>query len=134
MSELAQTINGIALAYLGDGVYETYIRIHLLERGITKPNRLQKTAVEFVSAKAQAYLIDQLIMTHQLSEEEETVYHRGRNAKSYTKAKHASVTTYRMSTGFEALFGYLKLQHQEQRLDELAHWCITEIERKQNEA
>jgi ribonuclease-3 family protein len=79
--------------------------MHLLEKGVTRPNQLQKQAVQFVSAKAQADMIDTLAQQELLTSKELDVYHRGRNAKSYTKAKHTDVITYRMSTGFEALFG-----------------------------
>ncbi|GEL12844.1 RNase3 domain protein [Lapidilactobacillus concavus DSM 17758] len=131
MSEnLANALNGIALAYLGDGVYEVFVRMHLLEKGVTRPNQLQKQAVQFVSAKAQADMIDTLAQQELLTSKELDVYHRGRNAKSYTKAKHTDVITYRMSTGFEALFGYLKLTDQNERIEELAKWCIDHVERK----
>ncbi|MFD1466403.1 Mini-ribonuclease 3 [Lapidilactobacillus mulanensis] len=128
--QLANELNGIALAYLGDGVYEVFVRIHLLEKGVTRPNQLQKQAVKFVSAKAQARLIDQLQQESLLSDAEIGVYHRGRNAKSYTKAKHTDVITYRMSTGFEALFGYLKLTDQDERIAQLATWCIDQVEKE----
>lgn len=130
MSSLADQLNGIALAYLGDGVYEVFVREHLLGKGVTRPNQLQKQAVTFVSAKAQAKLIQKLQDDNLLSERELLFYHRGRNAKSYTKAKHTDVITYRMSTGFEAVFGSLKLDNQDQRISELAHWCIDEIEKE----
>ncbi|WP_164506748.1 Mini-ribonuclease 3 [Lapidilactobacillus bayanensis] len=130
MSSLADQLNGIALAYLGDSVYEVFVREHLLTCGVTRPNQLQRQAVAFVSAKAQAKLIQKLQDGNQLTERELLFYHRGRNAKSYTKAKHTDVITYRMSTGFEAVFGSLKLDGQSQRIDELAHWCIAEIEKE----
>lgn len=133
MSQLAQSLNGIALAYLGDGVYEVFVREHLLELGVSKPNQLQRQAVQFVSAKAQASLIEQMQAEQILTAAELAVYHRGRNAKSYTKAKHTEVITYRMSTGFEAVFGYLKLTQQDARIAELAQWCIAEVEKKREE-
>ncbi|GAA6237287.1 Mini-ribonuclease 3 [Apilactobacillus micheneri] len=121
-------LNGIALAYLGDSVYEVYIRKHLLALGITKPNRLQKTARKYVSAKAQAALIDLMNQEHILSEEEESVFKRGRNCKSYTHAKNTSVLTYRYSTGFEAMMGYLSLSDNNERLQELSKWCIEKVD------
>ncbi|UQS87021.1 Mini-ribonuclease 3 [Nicoliella spurrieriana] len=123
-----QQLNGIVLAYLGDAVYEVYIRKHLLTLGITKPNRLQKVATKYVSAKAQAALIDLMHTDGILSDEEELVFKRGRNAKSYTHAKNTSVVTYRISTGFEALMGYLSLSDQSSRLDFLANWCIEQVD------
>ncbi|MFD0898564.1 Mini-ribonuclease 3 [Loigolactobacillus binensis] len=123
-----QQLNGIALAYMGDASYEVYIRRHLLSKGITKPTRLQHQATHFVSAKAQAALIEAMLAQELLSATELSFYKRGRNANSHTHAKNTSVTTYRISTGFEALMGYLALSDQQQRLDELAAWCIAQVE------
>lgn len=122
-------LNGITLAYMGDAVYEVYIRQHLLERGLVRPNQLQKAATAFVSAKAQAALIEAMLAANLLTEEEQDIYTRGRNAKSYTHAKNTSVVTYRISTGFEALFGYLHLSGATERVAELAHWCIDYVEK-----
>ncbi|MCL5458965.1 Mini-ribonuclease 3 [Loigolactobacillus coryniformis] len=121
-------LNGIALAYMGDASYEVYIRRHLLSKGITKPTRLQHQATHFVSAKAQAGLIEAMLAQNMLNEAELSFYKRGRNANSHTHAKNTSVTTYRISTGFEALMGYLALSDQQERLDELAAWCIAQVE------
>ncbi|WP_367342515.1 Mini-ribonuclease 3 [Limosilactobacillus sp.] len=123
-----QQLNGIALAYLGDAVYEPFVRQHLLEKGLTRPNKLQHAATHFVSAKAQAALIALMEEDDLLDETEWSYFKRGRNAKSYTHAKHTSVLTYRISTGFEALFGYLQLAGKNDRLAQLAHWCIDQVE------
>ena len=121
-------VNGIALAYMGDAIYEVYIRKHLLDEGMTKPTRLHHRATHYVSAKAQAMLIKKMEEQELLTPEEQEYFRRGRNAKSYTSAKNTSVVTYRISTGFEALFGYLYLSGQTKRLDELAAWCIKTVE------
>ncbi|ETO40266.1 Ribonuclease III family protein [Fructilactobacillus florum 8D] len=121
-------LNGIALAYFGDAVYEVYIRKHLLTTGLTKANQLQGTATRYVSAKAQAGLMKLMEQDQLLSVTEWDFFKRGRNAKSYTHAKNTSVVTYRVSTGFEALFGYLELSNQRQRVTELAHWCIEQVD------
>lgn len=121
-------VNGIALAYLGDAVYEVFIRQHLLNKGMTKPTKLQRTATHYVSAKAQAALIELMEQDDILTEEEWNVFKRGRNANSHTHAKHTSVLTYRMSTGFEAMMGYLQLTNQQERLAKLAQWCIEQVE------
>ncbi|WP_413627607.1 Mini-ribonuclease 3 [Fructilactobacillus vespulae] len=121
-------LNGITLAYLGDGVYEVFIRRHLIDEGITKPNQLQRKATKYVSAKAQAGLIALMQEDQILSDEEDYFFKRGRNAKSYTHAKNTSVVTYRFSTGFEALFGFLSLSGQDDRLVELAKWCIKQVD------
>lgn len=130
-----QLLNGLALAYVGDAAYEVYIRDHLLNKGWTKPNDLHRRATHYVSAKAQAALMHAMLdQPDFLSEEEIDIYKRGRNAKSHTTAKNADVTTYRISTGFEALFGYLHLTKQVDRLDELVRWCIQQVEDKQDES
>ncbi|EDX41836.1 Mini-ribonuclease 3 [Limosilactobacillus reuteri] len=121
-------LNGIALAYLGDAAYEVYIRQHLLTKGISKPTKLQHIATHYVSAKAQAALIDLMKKDELLSDEEWSYFKRGRNANSHTHAKNTSVMTYRISTGFEAVMGYLKLAGKEERLAELAQWCIEQVE------
>ncbi|KRK99951.1 RNase3 domain protein [Secundilactobacillus odoratitofui DSM 19909 = JCM 15043] len=123
-----QQLNGIALAYMGDAAYEVFVRRHLIEQGLTKPTKLHHKATMYVSAKAQAALIDLMNTDAILSEEEQNYFRRGRNAKSYTHAKNTSVMTYRISTGFEALFGYLTLSNQTNRLAELAQWCIEQVE------
>lgn len=121
-------LNGIALAYLGDAAYEVYIRQNLLTKGISKPTKLQHIATHYVSAKAQAALIDLMKEDELLSDEEWSYFKRGRNANSHTHAKNTSVMTYRISTGFEAVMGYLKLAGKEERLAELAQWCIEQVE------
>ena len=121
-------LNGIALAYLGDAAYEVYIRQHLLTKGISKPTKLQHIATHYVSAKAHAALIDLMKEDELLSDEEWSYFKRGRNANSHTHAKNTSVMTYRISTGFEAVMGYLKLAGKEERLAELAQWCIEQVE------
>lgn len=120
-------LNGLALAYVGDAIYEIYIREYLIKEGLTKPNMLHKTATKYVSAKSQCYLMQEMLAVEVLSEQEMLMYKRGRNAKSHTSAKNADVTTYRISTGFEALFGYLHLTEQKDRLEELVAWCIKKI-------
>ena len=121
-------INGIALAFEGDAIYSTYIRRHLIMTGQTKPNKLHQLATRYVSAKAQASLIDAMLEGQILTEKEEDIYRRGRNATSHTKAKNADIITYRMSTGFEAVMGYLHMTEQIDRLEELIAWCINFVE------
>lgn len=121
-------LSGLTLAYIGDATYETFIRRHLILKGNTRPNQLHKQATHFVSAKAQAFLIEQMFAENVLTAEEQVMFKRGRNAKSHTTAKNADVLTYRISTGFEAIFGYLDLTQQTARLAELAAWCIDKVE------
>lgn len=121
-------INGIALAFEGDAIYSTYIRKHLIFQGLTKPNQLHREATHYVSAKAQATLITKMLEAQLLTEKEEDIYRRGRNANSHTKAKNTDVVTYKMSTGFEAVMGYLHMTNQVERLEELIDWCIEVVE------
>ena len=121
-------INGIALAFEGDAVYSMYIRRHLIFQGLTKPNQLHREATKYVSAKAQANLISLMLEEGILTEKEEDIYKRGRNANSHTKAKNTDIVTYRMSTGFEAVMGYLHMTKSIERLEELIDWCIQRVE------
>lgn len=123
-------INGLALAYVGDAIYELRIREYLIRQGQTKPNILHTQATTYVSAKAQAFLINQLVESDKLTEDEMDFFKRGRNAKSYSKAKNTDAQTYSFSTGFEAIMGYLHLTEQSERLNELVDWCIRTIESK----
>ena len=104
----------LALAYIGDSVHTLYIRARIMAAGDKKVNELHKLCSRFVKAKAQSDAIYALLPY--LTEEEEAVYKRGRNAKSYTTAKNADITTYRHATGFEALIGYLYLSKNDERL------------------
>ena len=121
-------INGIALAFEGDAVYSMYIRRHLIFQGLTKPNQLHREATKYVSAKAQASLISLMLEEGILTEKEEDIYKRGRNANSHTKAKNTDIVTYRMSTGFEAVMGYLHMTEAIERLEDMIDWCIRKIE------
>lgn len=107
----------LTLAYIGDGVYDMIIRTVVVERSNRPANELHKKTSSFVKAQTQAAMADALLPL--LSEEEEAVYKRGRNAKSYTSAKNASIGDYRKATGFEALLGYLYLQDKAKRVLEL---------------
>ncbi len=105
------------LAFVGDGVYGLLVREHLTAAGNMPVNRLHRSAVELVCASAQSDAIELLLPL--LTEEEEAVYKRGRNAHSASVPRHADPAQYRRATGLEALFGYLYLMGQEQRLREL---------------
>ncbi|WP_456272783.1 Mini-ribonuclease 3 [Bacillus sp. AK031] len=115
----AKQMNALALAYMGDAVYETYVRQFLLQSGRVKPNQLHRAATGYVSAKAQAAALKGITDQDVLTEEELAIVRRGRNAKSGTIPKNTDVQTYRYSTAFEALIGYLFLQNRKSRLEEL---------------
>lgn len=112
-------LNSLALAYMGDAVYELYVRHHLLQSGKVRPNQLHKEATAYVSAKSQAKYLHMLMEMEALTESEVTIVKRGRNAKSGSVPKNTDVQTYRYSTAFEALIGYLYLAGNEERIEEL---------------
>ena len=120
----SKLLNSLALAYIGDAVYEIYVRHHLLANGNVRPNQLHNLAKKYVSAKAQASILHQLIEQNTFSEEEQAVIRRGRNAKSGTIPKNTDVQTYRYSTAFEALIGYLYLEKRHQRLEEIIQLAL----------
>ena len=107
----------LTLAFMGDCVFEIVIRSIVVERGNRQAGSLHKAKTAVVNAKVQARMIEALM--EELTEEERAVYKRGRNAKPHTVAKNASVNDYRKATGLEALFGYLYLNGQEDRILEL---------------
>ena len=135
MSNSYQTIkplelNSLALAYMGDAVYEKYIRHHLLLKGAVKPHLLHRESTRFVSAKAQNQIIHYFLDDNLLSEEEQGVVRRGRNAKSGSTPKNTDVQTYRYSTAFEALIGYLYLSDKQERMEQLIMLAINYTEEK----
>lgn len=112
-----RTYSPLALAYIGDGVFDLIIRSVVVGRGNTKPNRLHQRTSQVVKAHTQAQIIEYLLP--QLDEEEADIYRRGRNANSATMAKNATVADYRKATGLEALVGYLYLTDRFERLMDL---------------
>ena len=115
----------LAVAYLGDAVYELYIRDYLLSLNITKPNDLQKKSLDYVSARSQRRILEILINKNLLTEEELDIVRRGRNAKG-TKCKTTDIITYHIATGLEYLFGMLYLNKNSKRIEELIK-NITEV-------
>ena len=115
-----ELMNVLALAYLGDSVFEVYVREYLLvEKGIAKPDALQRASKSFVSAKAQAAFMQEALQRQWLSDEEIRIYKRGRNAKSRHVPKNTPLITYNQSTGFETLIGHLYLLKREERIIEI---------------
>ncbi len=110
-------MNNLVLAYLGDAVYELYVREFLIHNGLSKVKDLQNSAVKYVSAEAQANILEELINNGIIREEELDIIKRGRNAHSHYN-KSTDIITYKKSTGFETLIGYLYLNNRD-RLDEI---------------
>lgn len=117
--------SGRTLAFLGDAVWSLMVREYLIENGKGKGKTLQKDSIAMVSAKSQAAFYDALHEANILTEEEEAVFRRGRNANTGATPKSTDVQTYRISTGFEAIFGYLKLEGKQERIQELFQKVLT---------
>ena len=118
------TINVLALAYLGDSIYEIYVRKHMLENGIEKVNNLQKEAVNYVSAKAQAKFLEKILEEDFLMEEEIAIVKRARNHKGKSNPKNTDIITYKHATGLEALIGYLYIEENNKRIDEIMNYIL----------
>lgn len=125
-----RNINVITLAYLGDAIYEVYIRKHLIEKGIALVDDLQKEAVKYVSAKNQSRILKWLEDKNIFKEEEIDIIKRGRNYKRGSHPKNTDIITYKNSTGFESLIGYLYLEKENDRIDELMKLILEEFYEK----
>lgn len=112
-----RTYSPLTLAYIGDGIFDLVIRTVVVGRANEAANKLHHKTITYVKAGTQSAMAEAL--QEDLTEEEMAVYKRGRNAKSYTSAKNATITDYRKATGLEALAGYLYLQDRQERLIEL---------------
>ncbi len=117
-----QTVSAQTLAFIGDAVYNVYIRTYLTSISTAKAGVLHKASIKYVSAKGQAHTIDMLM--DELTEEEILVYKRGRNTNIATVSKNVDVVEYKKATGFECLVGYLYVTKNNKRLDELVKRCI----------
>lgn len=117
-------INVLVLAYLGDTIYENFVRKYLINRGIGNVNDLQKEAVTYVSAKAQASYLKKMMDVCFLSEEELDVVKRARNYKTTSHPKNCDIITYKYATGLEALIGYLNLKCENERIGEIMKFIL----------
>lgn len=125
-------INVISLAYLGDSVYEVYIREFLIKKGIVFVDDLQREAIKYVSAKSQNKILKFLIDNDYLDDFEMDIVKRGRNYKRGVHPKNTDIVTYKNSTGFETLFGYLYLEKKIERLDEIIKYILEEYNEEDN--
>lgn len=128
MSWSTTVLSPLELAFIGDAVWEVYVRNHVLELGIRKPAVLHRRATAYVSATAQAHLVQAL--WEELTVEEQDMVRKGRNAKSGHVRKNADVLDYRHSTGFEALIGYLYGTENKERLQVLCRRALAVIDQK----
>ena len=115
-------ISPLTWAYIGDAVYELYIRNYLINNTNLKPHKLHLETIKYVKAKAQAKILEKI--ESDLTDEEKDIVRRGRNTQTHSAPKNANPEDYMYATAFEALIGYLYLTKQEERLQEILNKCI----------
>lgn len=119
-------INVLVLAYLGDTIYENYVRKYLIGKGIGNVNDLQRESINYVSAKSQAKFLQDMLENNFLSDEEITVVKRARNYKTTSHPKNCDIVTYKYATGLESLIGYLDLEGKKDRINEIMNFILGE--------
>lgn len=119
---MTDNLNVLALAYIGDAIYEIYIREYLISKGICKVNDLQKEAIKYVSAKAQYNYLSKMIDEHFFTDEELNIIFRARNHKVDHKPKNCDISTYKYATGLEAIIGYLYLNKNNERIEKIMNY------------
>ena len=117
-------VNVLVLAYMGDTVYEDYIRKYLIEKGIGNVNDLQTESLKYVSAISQAKFLTEMIDKNKLSEKELDIVKRARNYKTTSHPKSCDIITYKYATGLEALIGYLYLDGNIERVNEIMNFIL----------
>lgn len=118
----AKLLSPLVWAYVGDSVYELFVRTKLTNKSNAKPHKLHIESIKYVKAKAQADILKRI--QDNLTEDEKDIVRRGRNTENHHVAKNANIADYSQSTGFEALIGYLYLTKQDERLEEILNMCI----------
>ena len=116
--------NMLVLAYLGDSIYETYIRKYLIDKGIAKVKELQSESIKYVSAKGQASYLKEMMDNSFFDLEELNIIMCARNHKNNHKPKNCDIITYKNATGFEALIGYLYLEEKIERIEEIVNYIL----------
>lgn len=116
--------NVLVLAYMGDAIYSVYIREYLINTGISKVDKLQKESIHYVSAKGQAKFIEKMIDNEFLTDNELDIFYRARNHKGTRHPKNTDIVTYKYSTGFEAIIGYLYLEGNINRINEIIKFIL----------
>ena len=115
-------LSPLVWAYVGDSVYELFVRTKLVNKSNAKPHKLHIESIKYVKAKAQADILKKI--QDSLTEDEKDIVRRGRNTENHHVAKNSIVADYSQSTGFESLIGYLYLSKQDDRLEEILNMCI----------
>ena len=118
--------NSLTLAYMGDAIYEVYIREMLIRKGLTKVNNLQHEAINYVSAISQRKSLEKLLDNNFLNDDELIVMNRARNHKGTRHPKNTDIITYKYATAFEAIFGYLYLENKIDRIKEIINYIVKE--------
>ena len=118
----AKLLSPLVWAYVGDSVYELFVRTKLTNNSNAKPHKLHIESIKYVKAKAQADILKRI--QDNLTDDEKDIVRRGRNTENHHVAKNSNVADYSQSTGFEALIGYLYLTKQDKRLEEILNMCI----------
>lgn len=122
--EEALQYSPLVWAYMGDAVYELFVREHMVNKGLCKNGMLHRKSIKYVSAKAQCEILKKI--EENFSEEESDIVRRGRNSNPHSSAKNADIVEYKYATGFEALIGFLYMTEQTERLDEILNSCFDE--------
>ena len=117
-------VNVLVLAYLGDTIYENYVRRYLINSGIGNVNDLQNEAIKYVSAKSQASYVTEMLSQNLFLEDEVSVIMRARNYKTTSHPKNCDIVTYKYATGLEAVIGYLSLINKNERIDKIMSFIL----------
>lgn len=117
-------VNVLVLAYLGDTIYENYVRRYLINSGIGNVNDLQKEAIKYVSAKSQVSYVTEMLSQNLFLEDEVSVIMRARNYKTTSHPKNCDIVTYKYATGLEAVIGYLSLINKNERIDKIMNFIL----------
>lgn len=129
--EAPEQMQALALAYIGDSIYDIMSREYIMKNHLGKINELHKTVSTIVSAKAQAKFATRLLEENLLNEQELKIFTRGKNQKNNTKAKNATIIEYKLATALETVFGFLYLEKNFNRLEEVFNYIITYYEEEQ---
>ena len=117
-------VNVLVLAYLGDTIYENYVRRYLINSGIGNVNDLQKEAIKYVSAKKQASFVTEMLSLSFFLDDEVDVIKRARNYKTTSHPKNCDIVTHKYATGLEAVIGYLSLINKDERIDKIMSFIL----------
>ena len=117
-------LNALVFAYLGDSIYEIIVRKHLINMGIAKVKELQKESIKYVSASSQAKFLKEMMGNNIFSDEELKIIMNARNHKNNHKPRNCDIITYKYATGLEALIGYLYLNDNKDRINEIMNYIL----------